>query len=96
MPEIIIPESLEIALGTDLSAIPQVRHVLTEWVEGTLLVWVAIDNAEAGVRRQVYQKELELMDGFPEVAFDFNLVATMGRNAEELATGARVVFSRQG
>ena len=95
MPDILIPDDLETALGKDFGVIPQVRHVLTEWVDGPLLVWIALDNPEPSVRKAVYQKELELMDGFPEIDFDFNLIGADGRNAEEFATGAHVVFSRQ-
>ncbi len=94
MPELLIADDLETALGKDFAGIPQVRHVLTEWVDGPLLIWIALDNPEPNVRRKVYQKELELIDGFPEIDFDFNLVPALGRNAEELATGAHVVFSR--
>ena len=95
MPDVFITDSLETALGKDFSGIPQVRHVLTEWVDGALLVWIALDNPEPGVRKKVYQKELELMDGFPGIDFDFNLIPALGREAQELATGAHVVFSRQ-
>ena len=94
MPERLIADDLETALGKDFGEIPQVRHVLTEWVDGLLLVWIAIDSPEASVRKKIYQKELELIDGFPEVDFDFNLVPSLDRNAEELASGAHVVFSR--
>jgi hypothetical protein len=95
MPDVSIADSLEIALGKDFGGIPQVRHVLTEWVNGPLLVWIALDNPESSVRKRVYQKELELMDAFPGVDFDFNLIPALGREAEELAPGAHVVFSRQ-
>ncbi len=87
-------DSLETALGKDLGSIPQVRYVLTEWVEGPLLVWIAVDNPEASVRKKIYQKELDLIDAFPDIEFDFNLLAASGRSADELVTGARVVFSR--
>ena len=66
-----------------------------EWADGALLVWIAVENPEAGVRKETCQKELELIDGFPEIDFDFNLVPALGRTAEELASGARVVFSRE-
>ena len=95
MPKVLTADPVEIALGKDFATIPQVRYVLTERVDGPLLVWIAIDNAEASVRRKIYQKELELMDGFPEIEFDFNLVPAIGRDAKEVATGAHVVFSRQ-
>lgn len=95
MPDVLITDSLETALGKDFSAIPQVRHVLTERVDGLLLVWIALDDPEPSVRKRVYQKELELMDGFPDIDFDFNLIPALGRKAEELGTGTHVVFSRQ-
>jgi hypothetical protein len=40
------------------------------------------------------QKELGLIESFPETEFDFNLIPAMGRNADELAAGAR--YSRHG
>jgi hypothetical protein len=95
MPNVLTADPVEIALGKDFATIPQVRYVLTERVDGPLLVWIALDSTETSVRRNVYRKELELMDAFPETEFDFNLVAAMGRDAKELATGAHVVFSRQ-
>ena len=95
MRDVLITDSLETALGKDFSGILEVRHVLTEWVDGHLLVWIALDNPEPSVRKRVYQKELELIDGFPDTDFDFNLVPALGREAEELAAGAHVVFSRR-
>lgn len=95
MPELLLfADTLETALSRDLASVPQVRHVLTEWADGPLLVWIAIDNPQPGVRRRIYQKELELIDGFPEIEFDFNLIPAMGRKADDLVTGARVVYSR--
>ncbi len=94
MPDLLVPNTLEGALAEDLASIPQVRHVLTEWADGPLLVWIAAEDPEPDVRRRIYQKELELITGFPEIEFDFNLIPAMNRNAEELATGAHVVYSR--
>jgi|SRR5471032_739230 hypothetical protein len=95
MPDSLVADSVETALGKDFGSISQVRYVLTERADGPLLVWVAIDNPEPSVRRKIYRKELELIDRFPDMDFDFNLIPAMGRRAEELAAGARVVFSRQ-
>lgn len=94
-PEVSVAVGLEAALAKDLASIPDVRHVLTERADGNLLVWIAIDNSDSyEIRSQVYEKELGLMDGFPEVSFDFNLVSALNRNPKELATGARIVYSR--
>lgn len=95
LPETSVSGSLEAALAKDLASLSNVRHVLTERADGNLLVWIAIDDAESyEARSQVYEKELGLMDGFPEVNFDFNLIPAMNRKAGELATGAQVVYTR--
>ena len=90
-----IAVGLEAALAKDLAGIPEVRHVLTDRADGNLLVWIAIDRADSyDVRQQVYEKELGLMDGFPEVNFDFNLIPAGGRSPKDLATGAQIIYSR--
>jgi hypothetical protein len=94
MSEVLIQDTLEGAIAKDFASVPQVRHVLTEWVDGPLLVWIAADDPQPDIRRRIYQKQLELINAFPEVAFDFNLVPSRNRRPEELASGARVVYSR--
>ncbi len=93
-PEVLFSVSLELALAQDLASIPQVHHVLADWAESSLLIWVTVDNPEPDVRRRIYEKELDLITNFPEVNFDFNLIPTMGRQVAEIITDARVVYSR--
>jgi hypothetical protein len=84
-----------IAIANEFASIPEIRHVMTEQVDGPLVVWIAIDDSTPEkARMRVYEKELELIDGFPEVDFDFNLVQTAGRDPREIAAVARVVYSR--
>lgn len=94
MPEILSLNSIETVLANDFASVPQVRHVLIEKADGPLLVLIAVDDPEPGVRRQIYQKELDLIAAFPDVDFDFNLIPAMNRASDEIATGARVVYSR--
>ncbi len=93
-PAVAIADNLETAMSKDFASVSEVRHVLTERADGNLLVWIAVDDPRPEVRKRIYQKELSLIEGFPEVDFDFNLIPAMGRAADDLATGARVVFSR--
>ncbi len=86
---------VEAVLAHDLSLVAEVRHVLTEQADGSLLVWIALDNPACEVREQVFQKELGLIDSFPEVEFDFNIVPAMGRDPDHIASGARVVYTRK-
>jgi hypothetical protein len=69
--------------------------VLIEKADGPLLVLIAVDNPELAVRRQIYQKELALIEAFPETDFDFNLIPAMNRAASQIATAARVVYTRE-
>lgn len=87
-------QEMEFRVAEELATVAQVRHVLTEQADGRLRVWIALDNPEPSIRRSIYQKELELIAEFSEIDFDFNLVPAMGRTAEEIATGAHVVYSR--
>ncbi len=93
-PDVLFGESLEIAMAKDFASVPQVRHVMAERVDGPFLVWIAVDDPTPEVRARIYQKEMELIDGFPEIDFDFNLVLAMGRSHAEIATGASVIYSR--
>jgi hypothetical protein len=55
-------------------------------------LWPKIShNPVLSVRKGVYEKELEIIDCFPEVDFDFNIIPSLGRNATEIASGARVL-----
>jgi hypothetical protein len=94
-PEISVSGNLEMALAQDLASIQDVRYVLTERAEGNLLVWIIIDNAESyESRSRVYEKELGLLDAFPEENFDFNLIPSREGDPRTFATGAQVVYSR--
>jgi hypothetical protein len=87
--------SVDAALSEDLASIPPVRHVLTERADGMLSVWIAVDDPTPEVRKTIYGRELHLLEEFPEIEFDFKLIYSLGRNAAEIATGAKVVYSRK-
>jgi hypothetical protein len=82
------------ALARHLGSVPQVKFVMTEAVPNALLVWIAVDNPEPGVRRRIYDQELGLLSEFPETDFDFNLIVAMGRPAAEIAAGSKLIYSR--
>lgn len=87
--------ALEAALAHDLSLVGEVRHVLTERADGSLRVWIALDNPVREVRERIFEKELGLIESFPETEFDFNIVPAMGRDPGHIASGARVVYTRK-
>ena len=94
MPTTVNSMSLETALAKDLASVHQVRYVLVESVHGALLVWIVVDDPERPVRDRIFQKQMDLMDVFPEIDFDFNLIPSMARPPNEITTEAHVVYSR--
>ncbi|WP_263411099.1 hypothetical protein [Terriglobus tenax] len=87
--------SLEFSIAHDFASLKDVRHVLMEMAEGNMLIWIAVDNPTREIREQVFQKQFGIIDAFPEYSFDFNLLGAKGRNASEIATNAKVVYSRK-
>jgi hypothetical protein len=94
-PDVLYSKSLEIALAEDLRLVPDVRHVLVERADDNLLVWIALDNPTREVREKVFQKQFDLIDGFPEISFDFNLIAARKRTPAEFASSAKLIYSRE-
>src|SRR2546423_76072 len=92
-PIIVTGLDLETSIAHDLALVEQVHHVLIERAEGNLLVWISVDDPVTEVRERIFQKELMLIEGFPEVDFDFNIVPSMNRDPREIATSAKVVYS---
>ena len=95
-PNLLFSVSLENAIAGDFSLIPDVQSVFVERAEGNLLVWIGVDNPTREVRERVFQKQFDIVDGFPEVSFDFNLIAGKNRDANEFASEAKLIYSRQG
>jgi hypothetical protein len=95
-PKVLYSQSLEAALANDFALVPDVRHVLIERADDNLLVWIALDNSTRDVREKIFQKQFEIIDGFPEVSFDFNVVAAKNRSSLDFASGAQLIYSREG
>ena len=89
-----LPDILETVLAKDFGSVDAVRYVLMECADGPLLIWIATDDTAPEVRRRIYAKELSLIEGFPGIEFDFNLVPSMGRSPEQICGPARVVYSK--
>jgi hypothetical protein len=94
-PEIGFSTDLETVLARDFGSIGGISHVLVERADQNLLVWIALDSPSKEAREQVFQKELGLIDGFPEIDFDFNIIASRGRDPRQFASSAKVIYSRE-
>jgi len=94
-PSLLYSASLESALAEDFGLVPDVRNVLIERAEDNLLVWISIDNPTKEVRERVFQKQFDLIEGFPEIAFDFNLISARNRSPQDFASSAKLIYSRE-
>ena len=62
--------SVEDVVKFDLEAIDGVSEVAVKRDGGTFHIRVALNRFEYDVRQQVFAKELQLFDAFPELYFD--------------------------
>jgi hypothetical protein len=92
--EALVINAIEEAISRELAEESQVRYVLAENLGNGLQVWAIADSPGADVRRRIYEKELRLIKQFPNEVLDFNILQTLGRKPDEIASGARVVYSR--
>jgi hypothetical protein len=86
--------TLEDALASDLGLIPDIRYVSVERAEHNLLVWIALDNPSEENREKVFQKQFDLIEGFPEISFDFNLISSRNRAHSDIASDAKLIYRR--
>lgn len=61
-----------------VARIPEVLGVSYSLNGRVHIVWTFIGQRNKDVRRRVYGEELRLMEDFPELTFDFNVVALAG------------------
>jgi hypothetical protein len=95
-PNLLNSATLESAVAMDLALVPDIRHVLVERADDNLLVWIAVDNPTKEIREKIFNKQYGLIEGFPEISFDFNLVFAKDRIPSEFASGAKLIYSREG
>lgn len=83
-------------IGQALSQIPEVEYVLLMKEESFLNIWTVIDKLDRTVRDQIYRIEFDIMGKFPELLFDFHVIARRGRPAQTvLPSEAAVMFFRK-
>jgi hypothetical protein len=93
-PSVCHGESVENAIANDLSFVPEVDSIFVERAEGNLLIWVTANRPSAHVRERIFDKQFAVIDAFPEVSFDFNIVSTDASSAGEISSSAKLLFTR--
>jgi hypothetical protein len=87
-------ESVEDALAADLKSVAEINCIFVERVEGNLLVWMTADHPPKEARERIFQKQFDLIDAFPEVSFDFNIVSTSANDPREIDSAAKLIYFR--
>ena len=83
------------ALAFDFGHILDVRAVYAVHAERNLRVLIALDNPSVENREKVFEKQYDLISGFPDLFFDFNLIPARNRAHHEMATDAKLIYTRE-
>jgi hypothetical protein len=78
-----------------LSYIPQVEHVCLKKEANVYHVWTVVRERDDQVDEAIYSRELDIMDGFDEVPFDFLVIHRGQRElADLLPEGAQIIYTK--
>ena len=82
-----------------LRGLHDLRAIAYAHERGIQLVWTFIERRDKTVRRTIYEAERWLMDEFPDLTFDFNVVSLDHHHGGPLLADdvqGSIVFHRQG
>lgn len=72
-----------------------VQGVYSQWVDETYVVWVGIRDDNFAAREAAYSLDDRISETFPQVAFDFHVIALPeGKNTEDYISNAQPIFQR--
>jgi hypothetical protein len=85
-------------IAASLATLRQNAHVeavYTQWCDDMYVVWVGIHGDNKSARKAAYNLEDEVSERFPQVLFDFHVIALPpGRETQEYVSNAQIVFQR--
>jgi prevent-host-death family protein len=86
----------QIAEGIEDAAVYTFRQLVSEMqameaiivmrIAGGYSIWTVADQLDEATREQLYGREWELMQLYPDLNFDFHLLERQGRDLEEFVT----------
>jgi hypothetical protein len=76
-------------------AVPEVQAVFSRLDENNkvLHIWAVIPERERNVYRKIYSAEKDIIDKFGHIGFDFNVIASCGRDPGTLLNNPGVELS---
>ena len=69
-----LADALLAGLFEPLKALPHVLAIHTKTDDGTVYVWIVVDDFSRSVREKIYSSEEEIVDHAPKVSFNFHIV----------------------
>lgn len=89
--------SLEAFIGFELSLVPEVERVFVGREENgnEFRVIAVINDRDPNVRAKVYAREQAIIEEYPNLDFDFHIIARMNRNLKDIVTRmGKLAFER--
>lgn len=91
--DMVISKSLKEFLGMELSQIKEVERVYASRDGDVMHVYTVVDEFNAEVRKNIYDREAAIIDQFEYLEFDFNIISRRGRDLAEVIAGSEFEFS---
>ncbi|MEO8724748.1 MAG: hypothetical protein ABI383_01380 [Acidobacteriaceae bacterium] len=67
-----------------LSQVAKVQSIFVQEGRGELGVFIVVPEKDFALEREIYDRELEIMDDCPNARFDFRVISLRGRRMEEI------------
>ncbi len=85
-------------ISRELSTLQKDKHieaVYSQWLDNVYVVWVGISEDNPEARQAAYRLEDEVSENFPQVLFDFHVIALPpGKSVRDYVSHAQVIFQR--
>ena len=79
-----------------IAGLSEVERVFWKAQHSRIRVWTVMDRPNVAIENQIYDAQLDFMDVFPEISFDFVVIFRQGKNQEQISPeGATEVFVRK-
>lgn len=83
---------------SELATLRQEEHiqaVYSQWLDDVYVVWVGIRDDSPAARKAAYRLEDEVSENFPQVLFDFHVIALPdGKSTHDYVSNAQIIFQR--
>jgi len=86
----------EVFIGLELSLVPEVESVFVERGNGKeLRVLSIVNERDPAIRATIYAREQAIIHAYPDLVFDFNIIARRNRDLKDVVTEAgKLAFQR--